>query len=194
MKSETRNIIIWVVVTAIVVTLLGFGLLEGPSLYVQQLRMEYFPNFHCRADDYIIYIPVVIWLILLFIGVKGEAPSKWYTFLKGAFSFALMWVIVGTMKSAFGELRPDGSDNFSFPSGHTSSAFAASTLLYKEYGYKAKWTAVLIFIPAVVVGVMRILNNRHWLNDVLAGALLGIVSVLLVFYWAELLYPRFKRK
>ncbi len=193
MKSTTVNIIIWVVVTAILVTLLACGLFNGPSQYAYQLRMTYFPTFANGADDFLIYAPLVVWFFLFICGTKGESSSKWHVFLKGACAFALMWIIVGVLKSITGEMRPDGSNMFSFPSGHTASAFAASTLLYKEFGYKLKWTAIVIYIPAVVVGCMRMLNNRHWLNDVLAGALIGIVSVLLIYYWAAVVYPRFRK-
>lgn len=184
MRSATIKIIIWVVATFIIVALLGGGILEGPSQAVYNFRMQHFPNFNFRIDDYIIYIPLVIWLILLICGTKGATNNRWGVVLKGVLAFALMWIIVGSLKGIIGEVRPDASNMYSFPSGHTASAFAASTILYKEYGYRITWSWVVIYIPAVVVGCLRMLNNKHWLNDVLAGALIGITCVLLIYYFA----------
>lgn len=43
---------------------------------------------------------------------------------------------VNGLKLTTGVLRPDATNYFSFPSGHTAAAFMAATLLYKEYGFK----------------------------------------------------------
>lgn len=102
-----------------------------------------------------------------------------------AFSYILMGTIVLTMKSLAGVLRPDGSDFLSFPSGHTATAFTATTLLYKEYGFKTPLAGIATFLPAVVTGFTRQLNNRHWLSDVLAGAIIGIMMVELAYFLTD---------
>lgn len=102
-----------------------------------------------------------------------------------AFSYILMGTIVLTMKSLAGVLRPDGSDFLSFPSGHTATAFTAATLLYKEYGFKTPLAGIATFLPAVVTGFTRQLNNRHWLSDVLAGAIIGIMMVELAYFLTD---------
>ncbi len=73
---------------------------------------------------------------------------------------------------------PRGSDdNLSFVSGHTSNAFAIATasavILQHQYGNRRSviWPAMLV--PAVTVGYLRIASDRHYLSDVLAGAILG---------------------
>ena len=96
-----------------------------------------------------------------------------------------MGTIVLTMKSLAGVLRPDGSDFLSFPSGHTATAFTAATLLYKEYGFKTPLAGIATFLPAVVTGFTRQLNNRHWLSDVLAGAIIGIMMVELAYFLTD---------
>jgi membrane-associated phospholipid phosphatase len=66
--------------------------------------------------------------------------------------------------------RPDGSGNTSFPSGHTSGAFAIATVAQVYYG---PWIGVPSYLLASLVGVSRIDKNKHVASDVAAGALLG---------------------
>jgi len=77
------------------------------------------------------------------------------------------------LKSAIKRTRPDGSNRMSFPSGHTSSAFALATVAERHYGWKAGLPG---YLAATAIGVSRIERSKHYLSDVLAGATLGIVS------------------
>jgi len=77
--------------------------------------------------------------------------------------------------------RPDTGYPTSFPSGHTAQAFAAATFLVKEYGHKNVWYSVGAYSMATSVGVLRVMNNRHWISDVLAGAGVGIFSTNLAY-------------
>ena len=72
-------------------------------------------------------------------------------------------------------LRPDGSDHLSFPSGHTSNAFAWATVGTRYYGLKA---AVPGYLWAGLMGVGRMEKSRHYLSDVVGGATLGVLSGL----------------
>lgn len=69
--------------------------------------------------------------------------------------------------------RPDGSDNKSFPSGHSASAFASATVLQQYYGWK-------VGAPAYVLGgyvaLARMAWNRHHATDVVMGAGFGIAA------------------
>ena len=75
-----------------------------------------------------------------------------------------------TLKYATQRLRPDGSDHLSFPSGHTSNAFAWATVAARHYGPKV---GVPAYVFATLVGVGRMEKNVHYLSDVVAGATLG---------------------
>ena len=85
-------------------------------------------------------------------------------------------------------MRPDGSDNHSFPSGHTATAFMTATMLNKEYGYKSPWIGVGAYSVATATGLMRMANNKHWLSDVLVGAGIGIMATEFGYWLADLIY------
>lgn len=63
------------------------------------------------------------------------------------------------------------SDEFSFPSGHTSAAFLIVTLLFLFYGQ----AYVLMYLWAVAVGASRVILGVHFPTDVLVGAVVGSV-------------------
>lgn len=65
--------------------------------------------------------------------------------------------------------------NSSFPSGHTTLAFAAATVYAMEYKDKP-WVPILSYSAASLMGLSRIAQNMHWTTDVLAGAMLGYLS------------------
>ena len=68
--------------------------------------------------------------------------------------------------------RPNGA-NFSFPSGHTTSAFTTATVLQRHFGWKAGVPAYAI---GTYVAMSRMADNRHYPSDLLVGAAVGIVS------------------
>jgi membrane-associated phospholipid phosphatase len=69
------------------------------------------------------------------------------------------------------EPRPDNNlERNSFPSGHTTSAFAFSGYVAAEHGWKWGVPATLM---SSFVGYSRINDNRHWIQDVVAGAAIG---------------------
>jgi membrane-associated phospholipid phosphatase len=74
-------------------------------------------------------------------------------------------------------LREKREDRFgsSFPSGHTTAAFAVATVFAETYKNKP-WIPVFAFTAASLVGVSRLTENKHWLTDVVAGAALGYIT------------------
>jgi membrane-associated phospholipid phosphatase len=79
-------------------------------------------------------------------------------------------VYTTALKSSVQRPRPDGSDRLSFPSGHTSSAFAMAAVFDAHYGAKV---GVPAYAAAAAIGLSRLESNKHHLSDVLAGATLG---------------------
>lgn len=69
----------------------------------------------------------------------------------------------------FGE-RPNGGIN-SFPSGHTSGAFSGAATILWVFGWQF---AVVPLLAAALTGLSRIMAKKHWLRDVIGGALIAI--------------------
>lgn len=105
--------------------------------------------------------------------VEGDTDGA----LQAAGSVGAAGLITFGMKEAFPELRPDGSDNKSFPSGHTSVSFAAASSILNRRGAGEGVPALII---ASMVGVARIEADKHHWYDVLVGAGLGTASGLLL--------------
>ena len=100
--------------------------------------------------------------------LKDKEGSK--EFLK---SFALTSASTYLLKRVVREKRPIGSSRMSFPSGHTSSAFASAAFIHKRYGLKY---AILPYTIATFIAYSRVQAKKHYIHDVIAGAALGIAS------------------
>ena len=81
------------------------------------------------------------------------------------------------LKELISKSRPDGSDDDAFPSGHASMAFQGASFIHRRYGMKRAWPAYAL---ATYTGWTRLDADEHDEADVLAGALLGIASSMLL--------------
>lgn len=151
-------------------------------------RNKFQYNFHHTTDNYTQYTPLLLATGLKIAGYEGR--SSWGRYLTStAASYAVMGALVNGMKYSLKEQRPDGSTYNSFPSGHTATAFAAATILHKEYGLtRTPWISVAGYGLATMTGVMRVLNNRHWISDTFAGAGIGILSTELGYAIGDLFF------
>ena len=77
-----------------------------------------------------------------------------------------------------------GGDHSSFPSGHTTAAFAAAATVTSEsrrwWPHQTWWVAPLMYGGATMVGVSRMYDNKHWASDVAVGAMIGTFAGLKV--------------
>jgi len=137
----------------------------------------------------------------LFAGFTGygawQRDETAYTVgLVGLESFLLSGATTQILKFSFGRERPfvssrvggswrgpslPGDGNFSFPSGHATSAFAAATV-FSEY-YKGRWVPYVAYSLAVCVGLSRIVEQQHWASDTFVGGIIGYYSARLVIRW-----------
>ena len=105
-------------------------------------------------------------------------------------SAALMAGVVNGLKYTVKRERPNQRKNNSFPSGHTATAFMAATMLYKEYKDLSPWVGIGAYSAATLVATGRMMNNRHWLSDVLAGAGIGIMSTEVGYLLSDLIFRK----
>lgn len=141
-----------------------------------------------KLDDWLQYSPAALSLSLDLFGVKGKHRYGEKVILL-AMSWATMGIAVNAMKYSFRERRPDSNAMNSFPSGHTATAFMAAECLRKEFKDVSPWIGIAGYTAATVTGCLRVYHNRHFVNDVVAGAAIGILSAKAA-YW---LYPKIFR-
>ena len=97
-------------------------------------------------------------------------------FRSATYDFAQAMIVNGAytsiLKYSVRRSRPDVSNNLSFPSGHTSTAFSLATVANHHYGWKV---GVPAYVLASGIGLSRIEKDKHYLSDVLAGATIGLI-------------------
>lgn len=152
--------------------------LRGVSVAVNNQFREWSGGGKMHFDDYLQYLPVGFYLTLDFMGMDAK-----HTFGErvavAAVTYLSVTALSQSVKYAVREPRPDTGTRNSFPSGHTTTAFAGAELVRSEYGWGA---GLVAYAMATTVGVMRIYNGRHWMNDVVAGVGFGILSAR-IGYW-----------
>lgn len=137
-----------------------------------------------RIDNFTQFVPAVAGYGMNLFGFKGIHDTLDATIIYGT-AYILLGVTLFPMKELIHSTRPNLKDNNSFPSGHTAIAFAGAELLRREYWNISPWIGVAGYAVAAGTGFLRMYNNAHWLNDVIAGAGLGILCAETA-YW---LYP-----
>jgi membrane-associated phospholipid phosphatase len=148
----------------------------GLQRSIQQLA----PGFRSTADDYLPYLPIALVYGLDWAGLpaRNDFINRSLLLVKAG---VLSQVVTQGVKRLAQVPRPDGSNALAWPSGHTTQAFVAAAFLHRELGDRSVWYPVGGYALASGVGLMRILNNEHWVPDVLAGAAVGLASTELVY-------------
>lgn len=132
-------------------------------------------------DDFSQYSTFLSVYALNAAGVKGKNNFKDRTIILTS-AYLIMGTTVNIIKKTGNELRPDGTSNNSFPSGHTATAFMGAEFLFQEYKDVSIWYGISGYVVAAGTGFFRMYNDRHWFSDVTAGAGIGILSTKIA-YW-----------
>ncbi|WP_299817788.1 phosphatase PAP2 family protein [uncultured Pontibacter sp.] len=166
--------------------LIGAGIytIQGNGFYsshdLRDARHKHTPNFSTKVDDYLFFLPVAYMYGFNAFSSQNRHDIRRQTGLllaSGVLTSALVW----PTKKLTNIDRPNG-ENHAFPSGHTAYAFTIATIVDKEFRHKSPWISVGSYTIAGATGALRVLNNKHWMADVLAGAGVGVLSVNTV-YW-----------
>lgn len=154
------------------ILLLCFGIYANAQMdeSPQEIRVE--RTFE-QMGDYGQFAPTAFALATTL--VKKDEKGFWQLAKSASANLTATWIL----KYAIDKPRPEGrTDGHAFPSGHTSFAFQGASFLQRRYGWKY---GIPAYAVASFVGFSRIegLNDRHDGWDVLAGAVVGIVSTYL---------------
>lgn len=119
-------------------------------------------------------------------------------------SYLISGIFVQILKSFISEARPAyflANTNYpyfiknvtlhnyhSFPSGHAASAFALAAVL--SFSVKNKSYSILFLLLAALVGYSRIYLGQHFMDDVLPGSFLGIISAIICWIYFEKIFKK----
>lgn len=177
------------------ITLGALGTLDNriiDSKEIREERNEHTPHFHHNADNYLQFAPIMAVYGLNACGIKGKNSfaNRTAILVKAE---VLVAAVTFSLKKITAVPRPDSGQPTSFPSGHTAEAFAAATFMAKEYGDQSIWYPIGAYTVATGIGAMRVLNNRHWGSDVLAGAGIGILATEVAYLTHQYKWTKKKR-
>ena len=176
-----------VVAVAMLMPGVGFAQTTAPTVNNDYKR------FHGDGIDNVLqYVPTVAVFGLKVCGVKTGTSWKKRLTVSVA-SFAVNAGVTYALKRIIHERRPDGTDNRSFPSGHTSIAFCGATSLMHEYYKVSPWIGVAGYAVATTVAVDRVRRNRHHWGDVVAGAAIGCLSAEAGYLIGDLILGKDKK-
>ncbi|MGI4741386.1 MAG: phosphatase PAP2 family protein [Janthinobacterium lividum] len=171
---------------AVPTLLIGYGAytFNGGGFYTNEdARRDIhrlFPKTNSRVADYLIFAPYLELGAVALAGVESR-NDRINVLLLIAKSEAIMLSSTFIVKALSHEERPDGSDNLSFPSGHTAQAFLAASIVHTEFRDKSQWYGIGAYAIATSVAGLRMIVDKHWQSDVVAGAGFGILSAHLAY-------------
>ncbi|MDD2631395.1 MAG: phosphatase PAP2 family protein [Bacteroidales bacterium] len=186
---------------------LGFAAFTGVTLVLftqdEAIRDFYLRNHTTAQDNISKYAldPLGKWYLAGLLGgmyIYGVAANDGHTETAALLTGKAVLLTGGytlLLKSLFQRERPYAGDpanpntwngplggwgDNSFPSGHSSVAFAAAAVL-SAYYHERRWVGITAFSLASLVALSRTYDDQHWASDVFAGAALGYAVGRLVY-------------
>jgi len=155
------------------------------------LKWLWFDTLAIFFAQYFEYILILCLLLFLLKNFK-----KYWPVIIQAFGAAILarLFIVNFIRWLWPRPRPFIENNVnlllfhnaaSFPSGHAAFYFAISTVVY-FYNKKA---GIGFFLASFLISISRVFCGIHWPSDILAGAVIGILSGWLIILFSRKIFP-----
>ena len=135
----------------------------------------FFSFFSMKGGSILIWMAIIVLLIIFEEKINKKFILKYFLV-----ALVITSIVVFGLKNTVKRARPTTvcEKDFSFPSGHAATAFAAATVL-TFFDKKRRW---FYYLVAVLIGYSRIYLGCHYFLDVITGALVGyIISQTLLF-------------
>ena len=181
MNSLSKKVI---VPSALMVAGLSLNTMETKTKIQDKFRAP-FNGYTTSLDDYIQYAPIAT----MYAFDLAKIPARnnvWnqtkYLLISELVTSGIVHLLKNTTKIA----RPNSNTLTSFPSGHTGQAFVASQVLFNEFYRTRPILGLSGYVFAGATGALRVVNNRHWVPDVLMGAGIAILVTNLVYHFEPL--------
>jgi membrane-associated phospholipid phosphatase len=129
-------------------------------------------------DDAFQLVPAPTLFLLDAIGKEKHHPVDQFFIM--AISYGLTTLPVRYIKAHYDTPRPYGG-NHSFPSGHTATAFVGAHIIYKEFKDSNPWIAYSCYALGSVTAGARVVHDKHWVCDVMAGAGIAMLATELAY-------------
>jgi hypothetical protein len=127
-----------------------------------------------NSDDWIRETGDVLQIALpVAAGLGAVGTRDWEGTRQFAYAFGTSWTATYALKFTAGKLRPDAGTRNSWPSGHTMGAFAGASFIYTRFG---RVFGVPSYLLAGFTGYSRVNADKHFVDDVLAGASISMMS------------------
>ncbi len=152
-----------------------------------------YPNFHTRADDYLMWAPTASIYLMDAMHIKTTHSFTEHLILDAG-SMAIAGGVGFVMRKISKNIDVYNTQDTKFPSGHTTNAFRGAEIFRQEFKGINPVLSYSGYLVATTVGVLRIYNKNHQLTEVLAGAGLGILSTKLTYWVFDKVKDRRKKK
>lgn len=144
-----------------------------------------------RLDSCFKWLPYAATFVAHLSGVKTRNNWMRQMLIAGT-AESIRYLVTDSLKNISTERRPlPYLGHRSFPSGHTSSSFCGAYFMHEELKEAMPVLSYAGYACAVSTGVIRLMKSRHWLKDVLAGAVIGLVCAMVAYTGARLVYRKF---